>query len=223
MARCELCNRSFRSQEALDQHTQDSPAHAPSYACALCNRSFRSQEALDQHTQDSPAHAPSYACALCNRSFGSQEALDQHTRDSPAHASSYACALCNRSFGSQEALDQHTQDSPAHFQIPQTPLNTFFQSFSDFNFDPDTPPNESYLALQRFYGWHRGDEESHQAWERFQRALTEEFKLWFGTEDDLGSWHSLCRALGIEPLPRTCLDCQKVMHGPTSSALRVLT
>lgn len=54
--------------------------------CELCNHSFGSQEALDQHLRDSPAHALSYECELCNRSFGSQKALDQHLRDSPAHS-----------------------------------------------------------------------------------------------------------------------------------------
>ncbi|OJJ41997.1 hypothetical protein ASPZODRAFT_137586 [Penicilliopsis zonata CBS 506.65] len=201
MLRCEFCSRSFGSQEALNQHTQDSPAHVPSYDYELCNRSFSSQEALNQHTQNSSTHVLF------------QEALNQHTQNSPAHVPSYDCKLCNRSFGSQQALNQHTQDSPAQFQLPETPLNTFFKSFSDFTFDPDIPPNESYLALQRFYGWHRGDEESNQAWNNFQRALIEEFKLWFGAEDDLGSWHSLCRALRIEPLPRTCLDCEKAVRG----------
>jgi hypothetical protein len=179
--------------------------------CDPCERSFGSQEALDQHLRDSPAHAPSYECELCNRSLSSQEALNEHLQDSPAHAPSYECELYDRSFSSQEALDQHLRDSPVHFQLPETPLNTFFQSFSGFTFDPNLPPTESYLSLQRFHGWRRGDEQSNRAWDQYQEALTQEFELWFGAEDDLGAWHSLCRAVRIEPLPRTCLDCEKVV------------
>jgi heat shock protein HslJ len=213
---CEPCNRSFGSQEALDQHLRDSPAHAVIYDCEPCNRSFSSQEALDQHLRDSPAHAVIYDCEPCNRSFGSQEALDQHLRDSPAHAVIYDCEPCNRSFGSQEALDQHLRDSPAHAQLSRTPLDIFFLSFNGFLYDPTLAPTESYSSLQRYYGWRRGERESDQAWQQFQEALSQEFKLWFGTEDDLVAWHSLCRAVKIEPLPSTCLDCEKVELTATS-------
>lgn len=122
------------------------------------------------------------------------------------------CELCDRSFGSEEALDQHVQDSPAHFQLPNTPLNIFFQSFDGFKFDPHLAPSESYSLLQSFYGWCRGDEDSAQAWDQYQEALTQEFKLCFGAEDDIAAWHSLCRAVRIEPLPRTCLECEKVVY-----------
>ena len=40
MTRCGLCNRSFGSQDALDQHLRDSPAHALSYDCEPCDRSI---------------------------------------------------------------------------------------------------------------------------------------------------------------------------------------
>lgn len=153
-------------------------------------------------------------CEPCNRSFGSQAALDQHLGDSPAHAPSYDCEPCNRSFGSQDALDRHLNDSPAHFKLSRTPLNIFFQSFNGFVYDPTLPPSESYSSLQMFYGWHRGEDESDRAWQDFQEALQQEFKLWFGSEDDLAAWQSLCRAVRIEPIPRNCLDCEKVMNFP---------
>lgn len=178
--------------------------------CGPCGRSFGSQEALDQHLRDSLAHAVTYNCEPCRRSFISQKALDQHLRDSPAHAVTYECEPCGRSFGSKEAINQHLRYSSAHFKLPRTPLNIFFQSFNGFVYDPTLAPNESYSSLQRYYGWRRGDWESDQAWQQFQEALSQEFKLWFGEENDLAAWHSLCRAVRIDPLPRTCLDCEKV-------------
>lgn len=122
------------------------------------------------------------------------------------------CELCDRSFGSQKALSKHLRYSSAHFQLPKTPLNMFFQSFDGFKFDPNLSPSESYSSLQRFYGWHKGDKDSDQAWDQYQEALTQEFKLWFGAEDDIAAWHSLCRAVRIEPLPRSCLECEKVVY-----------
>ncbi len=182
--------------------------------CEPCDRSFGSQDALNQHLRDSPAHALSCNCGPCDRSFGSQDALNQHLRDSPAHTPSYDCGPCSRSFGSQDALNQHLRDSPLHFQMPITPLNRFFQSFDGFAYDSTLPPNASYSSLKRFYGWRIGQEESERAWQRFQDALKQEFNLWFGAEGDLAAWHSLCRAVRIEPLPTTCFACEKVAESP---------
>src|SRR4051794_9039566 len=55
---CQNCDRTFGSQQALQQH-RNSPAHVPVYGCDDCKRSFGSQHAL-QHHLDSPAHAPVY-------------------------------------------------------------------------------------------------------------------------------------------------------------------
>ncbi|KAH6667298.1 hypothetical protein B0J14DRAFT_520018, partial [Halenospora varia] len=49
------------------------------------DRSLNSEDALQQHLRDSPAHAPSFDCETCNRSFGNEEALEQHLRDSRIH------------------------------------------------------------------------------------------------------------------------------------------
>jgi len=58
------------------QHKRDSPAHE--YSCTTCDRFFGSEEALEQHLRDSPAHPASFNCEECDRSFGSEEALEQH-------------------------------------------------------------------------------------------------------------------------------------------------
>jgi Zinc-finger double-stranded RNA-binding/Zinc-finger of C2H2 type len=50
-----------------------------------CNRRFESEEALQQHLRDSPAHAWSFDCDDCDRSFESEEALQQHLRDPRIH------------------------------------------------------------------------------------------------------------------------------------------
>jgi hypothetical protein len=54
------------------------------------------------------------------------------------------------------------------------------------------------------------DEYKKDVYTRYQAALTREFNLWFGTDDDLASWHSLCRAIAIQPLPATLRECEKV-------------
>lgn len=176
--------------------------------CVPCNRNFGSEDALNQHLRYSPAH-PSFECEDCNRSFSSEEALEQHLRDSPAHPS-FECENCNRSFSSEEALEQHLRDSPKHQRDPETPLDVFFQSFSTFDYDPSLPPATSYAKLRRHEGWQSGDTASEDAWNRYQHALESELHMWYGAEDDITAWHALCRAIGIEPLPRTCKQCEDV-------------
>ncbi|VUC22459.1 unnamed protein product [Clonostachys rosea] len=203
---CEACGRSFKSDEALQQHLQ-SPAHAPSFDCESCDRSFKSDEALKQHMK-SPVHDPLFPCKNCDRSFKSAEALKQHMK-SPAHDSTLNCQTCNRRFQSKGALEDHLRNSPVHGQKSKTPLDTFFGSFRRFKYDPSLPPATSFGKLRDQKGWERGDPEGEEAWERYQAALAAELETWFGAEDDLTAWHSLCRAIGIEPPPQTCALCQK--------------
>lgn len=178
--------------------------------CDLCDRFFNDRQALHQHMQNSSAHCKSSRCKPCNRSFVSQSALNQHVRDSPAHTARAFCEDCNKSFGSQAALDQHIQYSSAHDIPPATPLDQFFRSFQSFEYDPKLTPSKSFFHLQSFYGWRKQDANDKSAWKRYQSALEEEVRLWFGEEDDLSSWHSLCRAIGIEPLPTTCAQGVRV-------------
>ena len=203
---CMPCNRRFHSEEALQQHLRDSPAHARSFDCDDCVRAFDSEEALRQHLRNSPAHA--FDCDDCDRAFDSEEALQQHLRGSPAHAPSFDCETCDRSFGNEEALEQHLRDSRIHQQDTETPLDVFFRSFPTFDYDPSLPPATSYANLRRHEGWRRGSAASDDAWNRYQDALQSELHMWYGAENDLTAWHALCRAIGVEPLPKTCEQCE---------------
>ncbi|KAI2754865.1 hypothetical protein DTO012A8_9758 [Penicillium roqueforti] len=126
---------------------------------------------------------------------------------------SFNCELCNRSFGSQDALDQHIQYSKAHIAPTSTPLDKFFRSFPRFRYNPKLPPSESYAQLREFCGWEKENPDGEKAWKKYQSALEAEVKMWFGAEDDLDAWHSLCRAIGIEPLPETCKQAVRVIRG----------
>lgn len=207
-SRCVLCDRVFESDEALQRHKQESPAHA--FDCITCGRHFSNATALQQHLRDSRVHAPSFDCDDCDRSFGSEQALQQHLRDSPVHAPSFDCEVCNRTFGSEEALGQHVRDSRVHQQAPETPLDVFFRSFQAFEYDPSLPPATSYAYLREHEGWRRGEAASDDAWNRYQDALESELRMWYGAENDLTAWHALCRAIGVEPLPQTCEQCEEV-------------
>jgi hypothetical protein len=146
----------------------------------------------------------------CDRSFLTSGSLQQHKRHSPAHAQSFGCDDCNRSFKSEGALEQHLRDSPVHRSVPETPLDAFFRSFSTFQYDPSQPPATSYARLRAHEGWQRGKAASADAWDRYQDALEGELRMWYGEEDDLAAWHALCHAIGVDPPPRTCDQCEQV-------------
>lgn len=218
---CIPCSRRFDSKEALQQHLRDSPAHAPSFDCDDCDRAFDSEEVLQQHLRDSPAHALSFNCDDCVRAFDSEEALRQHLRNSPAHT--FDCNDCDRAFDSEEALQQHLRDSRIHQQDTETPLDVFFRSFPSFNYDPSLPPATSYANLKRQEGWRRNSAASDDAWNRYQDALQSELHLWYGAENDLTAWHALCRAIGVDPLPKTCEQCEEVGDRATKFGRFILT
>ena len=91
-----------------------------------------------------------------------------------------------------------------------SPINAFFKSFPSFKFDPTITPSESYLLLAKHRKRHSRSAQSDDVWNKYQEALTEEFDLWFGSEDDLEAWHALCCAVGISPLPTSCDSCEEV-------------
>ena len=123
-------------------------------------------------------------------------------------------------FDVHRAYTQHYSVSACSTpSIADNPLDQFFHSFSKFPYDACIPPATSYENLWiNLSRWHDWDGHQPGTWEKYQQevraryeaALTREFNLWFGTEDDLKSWHALCKALGIIPLPLTCEACRSV-------------
>ncbi|KAF2752705.1 hypothetical protein EJ05DRAFT_446372, partial [Pseudovirgaria hyperparasitica] len=83
----------------------------------------------------------------------------------------------------------HLQNSLVHRMLPQTPLDVFFQSYPDFDYDPSLPL--SYANLRRHKEWHRDSVASNEAWNQYQEALKSELYMWYGAESDLTAWHAL--------------------------------
>ena len=119
----------------------------------------------------------------------------------------------------QTYVHRYPVSKPSIPSIADNPLDQFFESFSKFPYNACIPPATSYKNLRaNLWKWHDWDGHRPSTWReyrqevqaRYEVALTDEFNLWFGTEDDLKSWHSLCRALGIIPLPLTCEECRSV-------------
>ncbi|CAG7941449.1 unnamed protein product [Penicillium salamii] len=213
--KCDICSTTFVSQNFLNDHLQYSPLNATSFAHKLYSLVYLTRKELEENLQNLQAHTPNFQCKSCTRLFNDQSALDRHLQSSSAHTPTFECDPCDRSFVSQDALDAHIQSSKAHagerhgvplqgYRSNPTPLDIFFAYYTSFKYDPTLPPSVSYAKLVDFYDWDRNDPEARTARREYQNSLEDEVRLWFGSESDLASWHSLCRAVGIEPLPRTC-------------------
>jgi hypothetical protein len=92
----------------------------------------------------------------------------------------------------------------------ESPIDQFFESFPSFKYSSSLLPSTSYKHLQKHQKWLPGSPESKENWERYQSSLRHELDLRYSAEDDLNAWHPLCRAIGINPLPATCVECEKV-------------
>jgi hypothetical protein len=125
------------------------------------------------------------------------------------HPASFEMVKQDRAQYQDKKVNPPSVDNPVP-GLNRSPINQFFASFPTFDYDPSITPSASYELLQKHHKWRRNRIESMENWERYQHALRKEFGLWYGAEDDLEAWHSLCRAIGLNPLPTTCERCEQV-------------
>jgi len=117
---CSVCNGSFMSNSALNQHQQavqhfDRVEIPKAFLCSACDRVFGSEDALNQHQK--AAGANHYKCPGCNRKFGSAQALGEHQKAlqhykstksaTPPTKVQFTCFSCSQKFSSEDALNQH--------------------------------------------------------------------------------------------------------------------
>ena len=90
-------------------------------------------------------------------------------------------------------------------------LQRFFARYPSFPFDPFAPANIQFGDLRCHFGWGREDEEWQRAKCDYKDALVHEFNQIYGTnENDIQSWHALCRVLGLYPIPQGLNACREV-------------
>lgn len=138
--KCILCSKTFKTQGALKQHTDDKHMASP-IMCAFCDdETFKTLEALKQHTDDNHA-----ACPICNNKlFKTLQALLHHSED--MHPT---CPSCDRVFrakygkkplSSHERLLAH-QIEAGHCYCPEH--EAAFHSIADFKAHKHTTPHSN--------------------------------------------------------------------------------
>lgn len=113
---------------------------------------------------------------------------------------------------------QRNEDETLLLTISQaSPIERFFGSYSEFQYNPSGSSAEQYQHLRKLYGWQRGDSDGERAWSGYRLALVKEFNRLFGTDPkDLLAWQTLCMVVGIRDRLMTCDDCIRVRLIPSS-------
>lgn len=98
--RCDVCNRTCTSAEALSQHRRTHPDEK----CTICSAVFKQRSALTQHMQ-MHKNDPERNCQKCHKTFATKFECQRHIKT--AHAEMTACNRCKRYFPSKSQFDAH--------------------------------------------------------------------------------------------------------------------
>ncbi|KAL8981836.1 MAG: hypothetical protein Q9177_005453 [Variospora cf. flavescens] len=195
-----------------DTITGSVPPNAMLWTCTLCDREMQ-ESSKDKHLAGK-AHArklisePSTALALpvvnCTPSGTSEVNKTKDNRIAKSKSTdsrqsrSWTCPSCSVVVKSRQRVSHSCSRSDPKPSTNDGPLDNFFHTYHSFHYDACMPPAISFESLQTYlqkrHKWSRKGPECKELWHRYQAALTQEFNLWFGVEDDLDAWHSLCRA-----------------------------
>ena len=79
---CNICDKSFHTNERRDQHVKDSHTVTQSHQCRECRKIFRTKKDLKNH--DSNAHPSSvtmFNCSICGKYFSTKKGRDHHMKN----------------------------------------------------------------------------------------------------------------------------------------------
>ncbi|XP_070562656.1 uncharacterized protein [Ptychodera flava] len=100
-------------QHMKNMHTSDQ--ESKTVLCELCGRSFKSEENLKRHMRVHLEMLP-FLCSFCDKSFGSQSQLQMHLdKDHVTHPDAFKCDKCLKVHTSQEQLDNHREKDECSF------------------------------------------------------------------------------------------------------------
>uniref|UniRef100_A0A1A9X5Q1 C2H2-type domain-containing protein n=1 Tax=Glossina brevipalpis TaxID=37001 RepID=A0A1A9X5Q1_9MUSC len=102
--KCELCDKSFSSENRLKVHTKLKHLRDRPYKCTLCLKAFAEERYLKAHSYTHTG----YTCAKCSKVFTTAKGLKRHM---PLHSDvkNFLCTYenCGKAFASELKLKQH--------------------------------------------------------------------------------------------------------------------
>ncbi|KAH6603216.1 hypothetical protein Trco_007991 [Trichoderma cornu-damae] len=212
---------------------QEPPAPTPLlliWKCVRCGLDFGSREELRLHVLTSERH---FICAECVGDgewldFLTERALRSHawgrhreddaagvgfSRGNAADGSGGESTCRTKEGNGKGKAEEDAKRDAASAARRDTPLDRFFASFGGFAYDSRLSPEASFRQLEQHQGWQdRRDGPAKDAWKRYQRALVDEVEMWFGDENDLTAWRTLCRAVGRFDPPGEIRKCKAILR-----------
>ncbi|KAI0942428.1 hypothetical protein AcW1_003061 [Taiwanofungus camphoratus] len=88
-------------------------------------------------------------------------------------------------------------------------LDEFFANYPAFVYNRSGSATDEFYRMCDFFNWDRNDEERNEAHSLFKDAITQQFNRIYGTDvNDVKNWQSLCKVIGIVPVPERLQDCR---------------
>ena len=211
-----------------DAVTRSAPPSAALWTCTLCDREMQDVSKVDHlagkaHARKLisepttvlvPLHVNSTISGTSEVKNPKEKRIAKSNSTASRQLQSRICPSCSAVITSRQRTSHSCSSSDPRPSTNDGPLDEFFHIYHSFHYDASIPPGISFESLQthlrKRHKWSRESPECKELWHHYQAALTQEFNLWFGVEDDLDAWHSLCRAVRITPLPKTSELCRSV-------------
>ena len=129
---CDLCNRSFSTQQSLKRHRRSVHRQSAGICCQVCSQRFYRKDVLQRHLKMHRATCPTDAtvdlpplppppppspapesrgerpvCDLCAKKFASQKTLKRHRQTVHRQSGGFSCRVCDRRFYRRDNLRKH--------------------------------------------------------------------------------------------------------------------
>lgn len=101
-------------------------------------------------------------------------------------------------------------------------LDVFFKDFKTFDYNPRNEPKAEFERLRVHKKWKKNykktpadqilKEEYQAIRDEFFEAFVGVFSYYFGLDKDYHNWEYLCGLLGVNPIPSTAEECEKVSN-----------
>ncbi|CAG2059026.1 unnamed protein product, partial [Timema podura] len=106
---CEKCNKSFRSQKVLSQHTQRVHLTTRVFQCDNCDYSTKCKANLARHNVAIHADRKEFICELCGTAFSTLNTLRDHHTYIHSEQRLFPCELCDKTFKRKSELNRHVK------------------------------------------------------------------------------------------------------------------
>ena len=110
---CNVCQKRFATNAALNQHWNSQHPDKSKTTCTLCHKTFTSEFYLLEHTRAHLNILP-FSCNLCNAFFATNSKMHSHRRKK--HPEPFKCDYCEEEFSLARDLYYHKKNHIAnHF------------------------------------------------------------------------------------------------------------